>query len=72
MLGKTHIADTPEKIDRDFYLETLSPDERMQYIKSNTLISKIPVNSSVRNKNKNPISQNNEADLFERSEHDIT
>ena len=41
MLGETYIVDTPEKISRDIYLESLNPDEQLQLIQSDKLVGKI-------------------------------
>ena len=56
MLGETYIADTPEKISRDIYLESLKPDEHLRLVQSNNLVVKIGANKQI-NKNKNVLFQ---------------
>ena len=41
MLGETYIVDTPEKISRDIYLESLNPDEHLRLIQSSNLVVKM-------------------------------
>ena len=41
MLGETYIVDTPEKISRDIYLESLNSDEHLRLIQSSNLVVKM-------------------------------